>query len=94
MFYKVELICHHPPHQCRCRHNIATEVDPQELTNNLISIPSIMQDTIPPCSSISPRKIPPPHKYHQYHSKKNQFKSQLSRLPIEVLPKKKAYSLF
>jgi hypothetical protein len=38
MLYKVELICHHPPHQCRCRHNVATEVDQQDLTANLISM--------------------------------------------------------
>jgi hypothetical protein len=42
MFYQVELICHHPPHQCRCRHNTRTEVDPQDLTANLISHPHII----------------------------------------------------
>ena len=45
----VELICNHPPHKCRCRHNVQTEVDRGDLTSNLISNLTLMQSIIRTC---------------------------------------------
>ena len=56
IMYRLELICHHAPHQCRCRHNTATEVNADDLTANLISNCLLMESITQRYSSTSGRE--------------------------------------
>lgn len=60
--FRVQVICHHPPHQCRCRHNVQTEVDSEDLKHQLIRKPLLKQNPIPHYSNTSAKEL---SKYNQ-----------------------------
>jgi hypothetical protein len=51
--YRLELICKHTPHECRCKHTKAVEVNADDLTANLISNCFAIKSTTLHYSSIS-----------------------------------------